>query len=95
MRRTKQGAAMVHIHARGPESGYAELSTNPEDYYKVDKSIRERCPDVITANTCGVGIKVNRSEALRLLEAKPEMASLGCGPLNVKAKLKKRVPVLW
>lgn len=91
----KAGAAMVHIHARDPETGYADPSTNPEHYYKINKLIRERCPDMIIANTCGVGIQVPRAEALRPLEAKPEMASLNCGPLNVKAKLKKRLPPLW
>ena len=40
----KAGASVVHIHARDPKTGYANPTTNPEYYYKINKLVRERCP---------------------------------------------------
>ncbi|HOW84275.1 MAG TPA: 3-keto-5-aminohexanoate cleavage protein, partial [Spirochaetota bacterium] len=41
----KAGAVSVHIHARDP--GNQSMTTkNKDDYSKVNKLIRERCPDI-------------------------------------------------
>lgn len=90
----KAGASVVHIHARDPKNGYATASSNPDDYYKINKLVRERCPDIIIANTTGASVDMPRSEAIKSLEAKPEMASLNCGPLILRGKLKRRLPPL-
>jgi len=90
----KAGAAIVHIHARDPMNGYASASSRTEDYYKVNKLLRERCPDMIICNTTGVGPQKPRSEAVNAVYANPEMCSLNCGPLMVGGKLLKRVPPL-
>ena len=90
----KAGAAAVHIHARDPKTGYADASTNPDDYYKVNKLVRERCPDMIICDTCGVAVEADRAAAVKPLEANPEMASLNCGPLILRGKRMKRLPPL-
>jgi len=91
----KAGAAIVHIHARDPKKGYASPSINPEDYRKINKKIRELCPDIIINNTTGGGLgQLTTEERMRSLEADPEIASLNMGPLAWKALLKKREPPL-
>lgn len=91
----KAGASIVHIHARDPKTGYAYPSTNPEDYRKVNRLIRERCPDIIINNTTGAGLGVmTTEERMKSLEADPEIASLNLGVLAWKTYLKKREPPL-
>lgn len=90
----RAGASIVHIHARDPRSGYAGPSTDPEDYRKANKLIRELCPDIIINNTTGGGLKLTTEERIRSLDADPEIASLNMGPLAWKALLKKREPPL-
>ncbi|MEM4414929.1 MAG: 3-keto-5-aminohexanoate cleavage protein [Candidatus Caldarchaeum sp.] len=90
----KLGASIVHIHARDPATGYANPSTNPADYYKINKLIREKCPDIIINNTTGGGLGLSTEERMRSLEANPEIASLNMGPLAWKTLLKKRDPPL-
>ena len=51
-RPTRPGASIVHIHARSPKSGdYDGLAATAEDFYAVNKLIRERCPDIIINHT--------------------------------------------
>ncbi|MEM1586514.1 MAG: 3-keto-5-aminohexanoate cleavage protein [Candidatus Bathyarchaeia archaeon] len=88
------GASIVHIHARDPRTGYATPSTNPEDYHKINKKIRELCPDIIINNTTGGGLGLSTEERMKSLEADPEIASLNMGPLAWRALLKKREPPL-
>ncbi|MFC2047352.1 3-keto-5-aminohexanoate cleavage protein [Chloroflexota bacterium] len=90
----KAGASVVHLHARDPKTSYANPTPNPEYYYKINKLVRERCPDIIICDSCGIGVDAPRAEALKPLEAKPEMASLNCGPLILRGKLLKRNPPL-
>ncbi|MEM3628053.1 MAG: 3-keto-5-aminohexanoate cleavage protein [Candidatus Bathyarchaeia archaeon] len=90
----KAGASVVHIHARDPKKGYASPSCNPEDYRKVNKLIRELCPDMIINNTTGGGFGLTTEERIRSLDADPEIASLNMGPLAWKTILKKREPPL-
>lgn len=88
------GASIVHIHARDPKTGYANPSTNPEDYRIINKKIRELCPDIIINNTTGGGLGLSTEERIRALEADPEIASLNMGPLAWRTLLKKREPPL-
>jgi 3-keto-5-aminohexanoate cleavage enzyme len=88
------GASVVHVHARNPEAGYAEPSTNPEHFYEINKRIREACPEIIINNTTGGGLGLASEERVRSLDAKPEMASLNCGPLPLKMTYKARKPPL-
>jgi len=90
----KAGASLVHIHARDPEQGYASVSSNPEHYYSINKAIRSCCPDIIINNTTGGGFKMTSDERLASIKAKPEVASLNCGPLFLKATLPARKPPL-
>jgi len=90
----KAGAAVVHIHARDPATGYASPSTNPAHYRRINKLIREKCPDIIINNTTGGGLGLSTEERIRSLDADPEIASLNMGPLAWKALLKKREPPL-
>jgi len=90
----KAGASLVHIHARDPEKGYASASSNPEHYYAINKAIRSCCPDIIINNTTGGGFKMTSEERLASVKARPEVASLNCGPLFLKATLPARKPPL-
>jgi 3-keto-5-aminohexanoate cleavage enzyme len=91
----KAGASIVHVHARDPKKGYASPSVDPEDYRRVNKKIRELCPDIIINNTTGGGLgQLTTEERMRSLEADPEIASLNMGPLAWRAFLKKREPPL-
>lgn len=86
----KAGAAVVHIHARDPKEGYANASSDPEVYRKINRLVRERCPDIIIANTTGGSMTMSREKARASLEAEPEMASLNCGPFVLSGALRKR-----
>ncbi|MCK4818030.1 3-keto-5-aminohexanoate cleavage protein, partial [bacterium] len=86
------GATSVHVHARDASIGYAQPSTNPDDYKVINKKIRAKCPDLIINNTTGVGLGGgttgiglgggNMKDNIKSLEANPELASLDCGPLQ-------------
>jgi 3-keto-5-aminohexanoate cleavage enzyme len=84
------GASIVHIHARDPAKGYAYPSCNPDDYRKVNRLVRELCPDIIINNTTGGGFGLTTEQRIKSLEADPEIASLNMGPLAWKTLLKKR-----
>ena len=90
----KAGASSVHIHARDPQKGYSATSSNPEHYFNINKMIRERCPDIIINNTTGGGFKMTREERMASLDANPELCSLNCGPIILKATLPARKPPL-
>lgn len=84
------GASAVHIHARDPQKGYSATSSNPEHYFNINKMIRERCPDMIINNTTGGGFEMTRKERMASLDANPELCSLNCGPIILKATLPAR-----
>jgi len=87
----KAGAVSVHVHARNPDVNWLTTS-KPEDYSKVNKLIRERCPDIIINNTTGGGPQLSTEERMCCLYADPapEMASLNLGPFVLKVKMKAR-----
>jgi len=90
----KAGATAVHVHARDPKTGYATSAKRTEDFYKVNKLIRERCPDLIINNTTGAGAGFTVQERLCSLDARPELASLDVGAVPLRVKIKKRLPPL-
>ena len=90
----KAGASIVHIHARDPKRGYASASADPEHYYAINKAVRSSCPDIIINNTTGGGFMMTSEERLASIQARPEVASLNCGPLFLKATLPARKPPL-
>ena len=89
----KAGASIVHVHARRPDNP-SMVSSNPEDYRKINALIRERCPDIIINNTTGGTPGMTNEERLSSLEANPELASLNCGPFVLQMSLKARKPPL-
>jgi len=88
----KAGATSVHIHARD-DTG-AETSTDPEKYRELNRGIREVCPDIIIGNTTGASPWGSREEAVKILDAQPEMCSLNMGPFVVNTLQKRREPPL-
>ncbi|MFC2028035.1 3-keto-5-aminohexanoate cleavage protein [Chloroflexota bacterium] len=86
------GATYVHVHARTAENPSVG-STEIEDYLNINRLVREKCPDIIINNTTGGGQGADQSQAMNPVYAKPEVASLDCGPLAVKFTIPKRPEV--
>jgi len=84
------GASIVHVHARDPSTGYADTSGNAEDFARVNALIRDKCPDIIINNTTGGSFGMAMEQRVKSLEARPEMATLNCGPNPIRMTLKKR-----
>lgn len=87
----KAGAVSVHIHARMPEA-LSMTTAAAEDYARVNKMVRERCPDIIINNTTGGGPWLTTEQRMCCLfaEEPPDMASLNLGPFMLKVPLKAR-----
>ncbi|MDD5232779.1 MAG: 3-keto-5-aminohexanoate cleavage protein [Syntrophales bacterium] len=90
----KAGASAVHIHARDPQKGFAVTSSRTEHFFNINRMVRERCPDIIINNTTGGGFDMTREERMASLSANPEVCSLNCGPIILKATLPARKPPL-
>ena len=74
------GCAIVHIHARDPETGLPTSSL--ETLGEIVKGITEKCPIVINLSTA-IGIGVSPEERIGVVkEFKPEMASLNTNSMN-------------
>jgi 3-keto-5-aminohexanoate cleavage enzyme len=80
----KAGASVVHIHARDPEN-YAVTTGNPEDYSRINRMVRDRCPDIVINNSTGGGPTLSAEQRMAGLFADPlpDMASLNPGPFMV------------
>jgi 3-keto-5-aminohexanoate cleavage enzyme len=91
----KAGAVSVHVHARDPQN-LAMTTNSGENYSRVNKLIRERCPDIIINNTTGGSPGMSLQERLACLYADPapDMASLNLGPFMVKIPFGARKPPL-
>jgi 3-keto-5-aminohexanoate cleavage enzyme len=76
-----EGAAVVHVHVRDPESG---LPT--EDISKIRatiEAIRDRCPGLIINMSTAIGPGVSREDRIAPITAmEPEMASLNTNSMN-------------
>ena len=74
------GAAIVHLHAREPETG--KPTQDPAVYAKFLPRIAQECPAVINITTGGA-ITMTVEERLRPATVfKPEIASLNMGSMN-------------
>lgn len=74
------GAAILHLHARDPETGFP--SADPALFRDIVRRIRERCDAVLNISTGGSS-RMSLDERLaapRLI--KPEMCSLNMGSMN-------------
>ena len=74
------GAAIIHLHARNPETGQPD--PHPELFQEFMPQISSGCDAVLNVSTGG-GLGMTREERLRAaLAVSPEMASLNVGSLN-------------
>ncbi|MFJ9898397.1 3-keto-5-aminohexanoate cleavage protein [Streptomyces sp. NPDC091280] len=74
------GAAIIHLHARNPETGKPD--PRPELFQQFMPRIANACDAVLNVSTGG-GLGMSREERLRAAVAtSPEMASLNVGSLN-------------
>jgi uncharacterized protein (DUF849 family) len=74
------GAAIIHLHARDPETGQPD--PRPELFLDFMPQISAACDAVLNVSTGG-GLGMTREERLRAAVAtSPEMASLNVGSLN-------------
>jgi len=76
----KAGAAILHLHARIPETG--EPTQNPEIFKQFLPQIKSECDAIINITTGG-GLGMSLSDRLAAAKwARPELASLNMGSLN-------------
>jgi uncharacterized protein (DUF849 family) len=74
------GAAIIHLHARNPETG--EPTPDPAVFMRFLPIIKQRTDAVVNITTGG-GLKMTLEERLAApLQAKPEMCSLNMGSMN-------------
>lgn len=79
LRAYEAGAAVVHIHARDPETGGPSYS--PEVYAAIAAEIQERCPIILNFSTGSVGISTHdKIEPVR--RVRPDIAALNMGSMN-------------
>ncbi len=81
----KAGASIVHVHARD-RNNWAQTTSSPEDYSRVNRMIRDRCPDIVINNTTGGGPTMSTEDRMAGLYAdpRPDMASLNPGPFMLR-----------
>lgn len=87
----QEGASQIHIHARDPND-WSQCTGNPDDYGKVNKLVRERCPDAIINNSTGGGPTLTTEERYSPLYADPmpDVATLNLGPFVSKFTMPER-----
>jgi 3-keto-5-aminohexanoate cleavage enzyme len=78
VRSAAEGAAVVHIHARGDDG---RPSTEPDVLRRIRDLIRERVDVVINMST-GAEVGMTHHDRIRVLDAEPEIASLNLGSMN-------------
>ena len=83
VRCAEAGAAIVHIHARDPDTG--QPSSRLDLFDEIFSSIKERS-DAIICPTTGGSINMNIEERVRVIpKFKPEMATFNMGTMNYSA----------
>ena len=90
------GAAIVHVHARKPETG--EPTPSLAIFREIVTDIKKRCNVVINITTGGAGTPEERIKVVP--EFKPELATLNCGSLSgtaiqVYERMKDRIEYEW
>jgi uncharacterized protein (DUF849 family) len=77
---TKAGAAILHLHARDPQTGRPTQS--PDVFRRFLPIIKQRCDGIINITTGG-GLGMTLDERLAAAKwAQPEIASMNMGSLN-------------
>ncbi len=74
------GAAIVHLHARNPETGQPDQS--PDAFMPFLKVIKQRSNCVINLTTGGAPTMMPEERLRPAAELKPEVASLNMGTMN-------------
>lgn len=74
------GAAIVHLHARDPETGKPDQSMDAFSPFL--KVIKQRSPAVINITTGGAMTMTVEERAQPAIDFKPEVASLNMGTMN-------------
>ena len=72
------GASIIHLHVRDKEG---KATTDTAIFKEAMELIREQC-DVVIEVTTGGAVGDTDAERMKVLELKPEMASLDCGTVN-------------
>jgi len=90
------GAAIVHVHARKPETG--EPTPSLDIFREIVTDIKKRCNVVINITTGGAGTPDERIKVVP--EFKPELATLNCGSLSgtaiqVYERMKDKIEYEW
>ena len=85
-----EGASVVHIHARLDDG---RPTTDPDVLRRIADLIRERC-DVVIGMSTGARVGMSHPERVRVLDAKPEIASLNCGSMNFGGEVFDNDPAL-
>lgn len=74
------GAAVVHLHVRDPETLIG--TQDPELFRRVVEPLREETDLVLCLTTSGIpGLNLPTEERLRVLDLRPELASLDAGTI--------------
>lgn len=85
-----EGASVVHIHARLNDG---RPTTNPDVLRRIADLIRQRC-DVVIGMSTGAEVGMSQEERIRVLDARPEIASLNCGSMNFDHEIFGNPPAL-
>lgn len=76
----EEGAAIIHLHARDPDTGKPDPS--PDSFMRFLPTIKQRCSAVLNISTGG-GLGMTRAERIQAASrVSPEMASLNMGSMN-------------
>lgn len=76
----KAGAAIIHLHARHPETGYP--SADPQHFMQFLPDIAEHCDAVLNISTGGSSVMSLDERLAPARAARPEMCSLNMGSMN-------------
>jgi len=83
-----EGASIVHIHARDPESGAP--TANIEKIRSTIEAVRDRCPGLIINMSTAIGPAASKEERIApIIAIKPDMASLNTNSMNAALANKK------
>ena len=74
------GAAIIHLHARDPDSGYP--SADPAHFRPFLEDIAKRCDAVLNISTGGSSVMSLDTRLAPARDAQPEMCSLNMGSMN-------------
>jgi len=83
----KEGAAIVHIHVRDPQTGAPDFKL---EYFKEAKErIQEKCDMIINLTTSGLRVSASDLINARLMPAtlRPELCSFDLGSMNFQDKV--------